>query len=478
MWATVGNANTKLSQYTEMEIVWLDHYLGIPDPAARFKRHGDGRRPMLNQIAMSFPTGLLPIVIDGAVDAGYKIEVIDKRVAPVAPDLTADTSWLLPFQDEALEVGLEKKRGIFHAPTGAGKTELMIALTMSLPTTWGLFVPAKSLLEQIASQFELRTGEEAGRIGEGVWHPKRVTVATFQSVFAALKRKDERCLDWLASLGGFSVDEVHTLPADTYWRVAMACPNAYYRFGYSATPFARGDRKGLLGVAAIGPGIYKIEQKTLADAGVIAKARIELIKAMLPLPEVEIVDGRAYKDVYRGLIVQPMGARNALVMGEARRAKKPALLFVSALEHGRELSKHLTASGIPSEFVWGDKESPERVAAVRRLEHGDVDVLIANVVFQAGVNIPTLATVINAAGGKSHIAALQQAGRGSRRLGRDGSVVKDHFTVVDFLDEGCGCGRMVGKVRVFSHKPCEWLHNHARSRRRAYLGEGYEVIER
>jgi len=79
---------------------------------------------------------------------------------------------------------------------------------------------------------------------------------------------------------------------------------------------------------------------------------------------------------------------------------------------------------------------------------------------------------------KSHIAALQQAGRGSRRLDRAGNVVKDAFTVVDLLDVGCGCRRTVDKRGVYDHKPCEWLHAHARSRRRAYLGEGYEVIER
>jgi superfamily II DNA or RNA helicase len=466
-----------LSQYTDGEVAWLDNFLGMPDPNARFRRGDKGnRRRMLNLLNMSFPTGLLPIVREGAAEDGYKVEVIDRRVRPCAPNMLADVTWLLDFQDAALDVGLEQERGIFHAPTGSGKGEIIVALSQCLPCTWGIFVPSKSLLEEIAARYESRTGDSAGRIGEGVWHTERVTVATFQSVYAALRRKDKRCVKWLASLGAFSCDEVHSLPADTYWQVAMACPNAYYRYGYSATPFARGDRKGLLAVAAIGPGIYRIGQRELAEQGVIAKARIELVKVQLPRAEVDGLDWSSYADAYDAIVA--LGSRNRVVMAEARRARKPALVFVSRVEHGKLLAAALTAAGTPAEFVWGEKATPQREAAVRRLEHGDTDVIVANVVFQAGVNIPTLATVVNAAGGKSHIAALQQAGRGSRRLDRTGAVVKDAFTVVDLLDEGCGCRRAVDKRSVYDHKPCEWLHKHAKSRRRAYVTEGYEVIER
>lgn len=450
----------------------------MPDESARYRRGGDAeaRKPLLNAITQQFPTGLLSMVQAEAQAAGWTVELLDLRKAPCGPDPNADIEWLSPYQEEALERAATAGRGVVWCPTGAGKGEIMVALAMLYSRCPGaIFVPTKSLLEEIASRYELRSGEKAGRIGDGEWKIERVTVATFQSVHAAMKRGDKRARAWIESLGWFQVDELHALPSATFWSVAMACVNAYYCWGYSATPFARGDRKGLLAVAAIGPVVYRIRQEALVAMGAIARGKVQLVRHILDMDTVENAGGK-YGEVYASLVASDT-TRHALVVRVTKAVPKPAFVFVRLVEHGKVLEKMLLAAGVKCEFVWGAKNAHVREAAVRRLEHGDIDVIVCNVVFQAGVNVPSLASVVNAGSGKSDITALQQIGRGSRRRDRTGAVVKDEFTVVDIVDQNCGCrGKQAGSVR-YGHSACAWLEKHARARRKAYLGEGYSVEE-
>lgn len=476
MWIEVRNTLSKVVRSTEDELAWLDHYLGVPDTKARFRKGGDknARRPLLNMLDSTFPTGVMPLVIADARQQKITVDVIDLRKPPGGADPKADIEWLHPYQEEIVDACGVKLRGIVHAPTASGKTEIMVALSNVFPYRWGIFVPV-SLLKQTVERFAKRTGEACGVIGDGQFDAsKRITIASIQSVWSGLRANVPRMMRWLDSLQAIHVDEVHLLPADTFYRTIMATPNAFYRYGYSATPFARGDRKGLLAVAAIGPTICRIQPETLIEIGAVAAPKVRMIKHVAALS-----NAWRYSDVYGDTIVHNQ-ARNALITQIVKKGKFPAIVFVREISHGRdELMPMLTNAGIAAEFVWGEKKSFQRDAAVKRLQNADVDVLIANVVFQAGVDIPELMHVVNAAGGKAHIPVVQQTGRGSRRFdATTGAVVKDAFDVTDVADTDCGCAYKDENGRTaWKHKSCEWLVRHSRSRRAAYVGEGYSLVE-
>lgn len=110
--------------------------------------------------------------------------------------------------------------------------------------------------------------------------------------------------------------------------------------------------------------------------------------------------------------------------------------------------------GLSCGFVWGKHGTVQRDDALRRLVDGDIDVLVASKVFQEGIDAPSIASVGIASGGKSVIAALQKAGRGSRV-----TTTKSDFDIFDMNDDG--------------H---EWLTRHTNSRLKAYVSEGFEVI--
>jgi superfamily II DNA or RNA helicase len=146
----------------------------------------------------------------------------------------------------------------------------------------------------------------------------------------------------------------------------------------------------------------------------------------------------------------------------AKRCTKPAFLFVQQVEHGKQLVKQLYAAGMPAEFVWGNHSIDYRKSLIRRLVSGQIEVLVCSTIFNEGIDVPELRSVINGGGGKSLIATFQRLGRGMRVDRRaDGSVTDggDKFEVWDVLDAGN-----------------KWTERHARLRQSAYASEGYETF--
>ena len=455
MWIERGNLYCKVSRATDDERRWLREYLSFDDEKGRFKRRhhgGDGKIHLYSVVTDTFPAGFYSLIATAAAQEGYKVEGADKRQCPMIPDPTADLRWLRPYQTAAVQAVTRRERGILWMPTGSGKTEVACALVLTYPRCrWLFLVHRAGLMDQAAERWKLRTGQEAGRIGEGEWSVRQYTVATFQTLYARLGTPE--CEALLESTEGVIIDEAHTLPADSFWRVAMKLKNAYYRVGMSGTPLARGDKRSLLTIAATGPVIYRIKPEVLIKAGVLSKPKIRLS------PVSQGSEKPTWQGVYGECVVRSP-TRNGVVVKQAKRAQKPCLVFVKEIAHGRELEKRLRTAGLNSEFVWGTDNVEERKAAVRRLVHGDTDVLVASVIFNEGIDIPELRSVVIASGGKSVIAALQRIGRGMR-VQRDaaGNVVKDTFEVFDIADKGC-----------------RWLERHTRARLRAYAGEGYETV--
>lgn len=439
---------------SDEERSWLVEYLTFEQA-----RYANGRRvsPKVHRLFQvinnTMPAGLVSQVSSAAIKAGFDVQVQDVRSRPffVPTIQDEDVAWLYDYQRRALDLVLQRTRGILWMPTGSGKTEVAIALgSIADEVDWLFLVHRKGLLGQTADRFEQRTGEEAGRIGEGRWAEKRFNVATFQTVSRALTSPDEekrkRAKALLSRSRGLIVDECHVLPSDSFWRVAMRTINAHYRIGMSGTPLARGDRKSLMAVAALGSVIYRLKASKLVDAGVLARPTIRL------LPVEQDSTKPTWQGVYGECIVRST-KRNSAVVDAVEQATKPCLVFVKELKHGRDLAARLSKAGIRVEFAQGKHSSTWRNNLIASLVRGDIDVLVTTVIMQEGVDIPSLESVVIASGGKSAIAALQRIGRGMRSdQGR-----KETFEVFDFDDRG--------------HR---WLERHTKERIKAYRSEGFE----
>lgn len=465
MWLKVGNIHTVVTRCSVEERAWLDNFLSFEDGKARFfrGRSSGGEVPrvkMLNPVTNVFSTGLLALVQKEA-EGNHEVELIDQRTPPVAAGQEQPLpDWLRDYQADAVAAVERRKRGILWMPTGAGKTETIIALAMRMPCRWLFLVNSKDLLHQTAERYEKRAGRKAGVFGDGECDlDSDFVVASFQTLHRGLTSTDGLrrgvCLQLLHGAQGMVVDEVHTLPADSYLLVANETPNAYYRVGMSGTPLARGDRRSLLAIATCGPVIFRLRAEKLIAEGVLARPHVRFVDVSQDVhTSFELGDEYTWPNVYKQLVVES-SLRNQVVSSMVRAAAKPCMLFIKDIAHGKALEQLLRRRGFKVSFAHGSDSSESRAGMIKRLEAGELEVLISSVIFQQGLDVPSLASIVVASGGKSVIATIQRAGRGMRT---DGGKKAD-FEVWDVMDKGC-----------------PMLERHARARMRAYVSEGYETV--
>jgi superfamily II DNA or RNA helicase len=126
-------------------------------------------------------------------------------------------------------------------------------------------------------------------------------------------------------------------------------------------------------------------------------------------------------------------ARVAQILNELQRKVTDvramrALGFCVGIEHARFMARRFREAGIPSLHVSADSTSAERDDALRKLKTREVNCLFAVDLFNEGVDVPEIDTVLFLRPTESATVFLQQLGRGLRRTRE-----KDCLTVLDFI---------------------------------------------
>jgi len=448
------------AESTPEAVVWLDGFLAFNVPVHTGGKPRFRRVPLLERVNRRFRGGLLQIVQAGAQEAGIAVQVRDLRTPPVLAEVGDPVPWLRPEQKEALWSGLANARGVLKLATGAGKGEIVAAFPMSRRCPWLILVHRTHLLADLADRFEKRSEEQAGRIGEGEWTQRRVTFATYATLYAAIQSGDPRAERLFSCVRGVICDETHVVAAETFSAVVERCVRAYWWIGVSATPFSRTDQRSILVAAHLGPILFDLDAGDLIEMGRLARPTIRMVEVKHP----HHLNALPWREAYAACLTEN-AARNALAVRAVERLPKPAIVFVQELAHGQRLLALLQAAGLRTiippagrrgalpGFAHGGLDLDDRKRVIAALNARAVDVVVATAVFNEGVDVTGLATVVNAAGGESSIATLQRIGRATRK-----TATKTTCEVVDFLDLG-----------VLS------LERHAKARRRAYIREGYDV---
>ncbi len=112
---------------------------------------------------------------------------------------------------------------------------------------------------------------------------------------------------------------------------------------------------------------------------------------------------------------------------EARGAMR-ALGFCVSIAHARFMERVFTKAGIPSKAVWSDTPDEERRAALTDLAARKLNVVFSVDLFNEGVDVPVVDTLLLLRPTDSPTLFLQQLGRGLRRT--EGKTV---CTVLDFV---------------------------------------------
>lgn len=105
-----------------------------------------------------------------------------------------------------------------------------------------------------------------------------------------------------------------------------------------------------------------------------------------------------------------------------------ALGFCVSIEHARFMAQRFTEAGLRSESVTADTGSDARKQSLAALEQGSLRALFTVDLFNEGVDIPSIDTLMFLRPTESALVFMQQLGRGLRRF--EG---KDCMTVLDFI---------------------------------------------
>jgi superfamily II DNA or RNA helicase len=345
---------------------------------------------------------------------------------------------LRPFQERLLEqVSLARERGhhrnLLVAATGTGKTVMAAVdfarLRRSLTRDRLLFVAHRQeILEQSRATFRHALRDAAfGELWVGEERPHR-----FDHVFASIQSLSSRGVQTIdpRTFDLLVVDEFHHAAARSYDALLRHFQPAEL-LGLTATP-ERADGLDVLGhfdgrIAAELRLWDAIDQHYLAPFAYFG------IYDGTDLREVGWKRGRGY-DV--GELTNVLTADHALahrVVEQIRRnvaepGRMRALGFCVSVEHARFMATHFANAGLPSVAVWGDSPPAERTSALADLASGRVRVVFTVDLFNEGIDVPDVDTLLLLRPTESGTLFLQQLGRGLRR-----AYGKNSCTVLDFV---------------------------------------------
>ena len=395
------------------------------------------------RIKLYFPTqghkffsGLLSPVGELMKNAKLQFELLDQRVRPIEnlPNLKYAGKTLRDYQELSVRKSLEATRGILQVATGGGKTVIVTNLIARIKSAPFIFlVLSGDLLEQAYEELSSSLNVPIGRVGFGHYDIKPITVMTIQTAVVALNYDNPRfrlddykydedqqwdddvvdssekavaIKDLISSCVGIYIDECHHVSCKTVREVFNSSPNAYWRFGGSATPY-REDGAEIYIQAMLGKKLVDISTSWLIKHKYLVPAHI--INVVMDQNLGDIVN---YKNVYSTHIVENEFLHkitsDIIKLFESHGVS--SLTLVQQYAHGDRLVELHPSTP----FVKGKMARKKRKDTLQQLRDGKIPSVIATTLADEGLDVPRLGGIIIAGGGKSITRVLQRVGRGLR----------------------------------------------------------------
>ena len=434
------------------------------------KKGWDGKTSIISKAhkvtgSSHFPTGMLPNVYQALLQMRVPAKDIrfnDLRAHPKAQGTGLHNLTLRGYQQDAFDVaighqfnGMAWPQGVFKIATGGGKTELACALYQGIKVPTVFVVHRKHLIRQTRERFK-GYGVDTGQIGDGVFEPNEegITVATIQTIHNTLKGGDTNKIATFIRAEQIFFDEAHLCAAsldkgNQFIMLSRQFRHAFYRWGLTATPFMKDAYSNQLLMGATGDVLYEISNDQLIKAGYLTKPKVTIIEC----PPVK--GPQQWPEVYDSAIVLNRW-RNIKIIDELMKAPTPAIIMCNRITHAKIIANIAKHKGLILPVVQGSTSSADRAEILADLQSGRTKHIIATTVFDEGVDLSELRTIITAGGGKSKVQLLQRIGRGLRL-----AKGKKEFKLIDFKDTS-------GRI----------MKNHSKLRKDTWVKEGFDIEEK
>ncbi|WP_124728301.1 DEAD/DEAH box helicase family protein [Staphylospora marina] len=219
------------------------------------------------------------------------------------------------------------------------------------------------------------------------------------------------------------IDEFHHAAAKTYQKVINHF-RPRFLLGITATP----DRLDGGNVYALCDNnvAYRIDFTEAIQRGFLSPFRYQGVYDEIDYRKIRYVNGQY--DPYQweqAFIQQEMAEKIFRKWLEFRQTR--TLAFCGSIRQARYLSDHFNQRGFKTVALCGDHRT-DRQEAIRQLEEGRIDVIFAVNLFNEGVDIPSVDTLLFVRPTQSMAVFLQQLGRGLRK-----APGKEYCQVIDLI---------------------------------------------
>ncbi len=363
---------------------------------------------------------------------GWKKPVTSRIEQSIEQELTGPVTTVSPrgAQIEALyelkkarEEGI--KKGLVIAATGTGKTYL--AAFDSIKFNHVLFIAHREeILNQAFDSFnKVRPGVAAGFYTGAVKdEEKDIYFATVQTL-----AREQNLIAFPSDYFDYIIiDEFHHAAANSY-RAILSYFKPRFLLGLTATPY-RTDNRDIFTLCDDNV-IYEIYLKDAINRDLLVPFRYYGIYDETDYSKVEYKNGKyVTSDLEREL---SRTSRAELILEKYNLlAGNRTLAFCTSINHANYMAEYFNKRNIPSAAVHSGPEAGsqrfDRTEAVKSLSEGELKVIFAVDIFNEGVDIPSVDTVMFLRPTESFVVFLQQLGRGLRKDDN-----KNILTVLDFI---------------------------------------------
>jgi superfamily II DNA or RNA helicase/HKD family nuclease/diadenosine tetraphosphate (Ap4A) HIT family hydrolase len=346
----------------------------------------------------------------------------------VTPELPPEAATPHGVQAEALQA-LEASRaagnsaGLVVLATGLGKTWLSAFDSAGSGFNRVLFVAHREeILNQAVATFRrIRPEAKLGRFNGAEKVPDAdVLFASIQTLgrIPHLRTFARDAFDYVI------VDEFHHAAARTYRNLINHFePN--FLLGLTATP-ERTDGGDLLGLCQENL-IYTCDLFEGIERGLLSPFRYFGVPDSVDYQNIPWRSSRFDPEILDQAVATEARAQNALEQWEKRGGDR-TLAFCCSMRHADYTAEFFRAHGVNAVAVHSGSDSAPRAASLQQLEKGEIQVLCAVDMFNEGVDVPSIDTVLMLRPTESAILWTQQVGRGLRR-----AKGKDRLTVIDYI---------------------------------------------
>ena len=341
----------------------------------------------------------------------------------------------IAFKDACLGALAERGNTLGVAPTGAGKTVMLSAITGEYVNQGGsaLIVQHRDeLVEQNHATFRAVNP----RATTGVWTADRKEWG-YSAIFGMIQTlANDKGMDNRAPVDILAIDEGHHAAAHSYRQVidrVMKRNPACKLLLVTATP-NRGDKKTLRGI--VDNVADQITLRELIEARLLVRPRTMVIDLGVgeQLAEVKRNIGDFDMSAVEAIMDKTVLNDTVVEQWAGVAANRQTVVFCSTVEHSKHVAETFRSAGYSAATVEGAMPERERRETIAAYDRGEIQVIVNVAVLTEGWDHQPTSCVILLRPSSYQSTMMQMIGRGLRVVDpeRYPGVVKDDCIILDF----------------------------------------------